>query len=865
MSDGVCCICGYPKSFKSGSYRSACVVCAVKIYFATTEPDSPEHLARKQKTFADYDGDGFDYNSCWDPKVKIAEEQFKKLQDRTQYKVGDRLQVRIKNGEAIWATVLEYRDAAQDILLYLDKDFESGIYKSWTTVDNIRIKTAQKLGIDSNKPNCFWWGDFSDAYYAGSKDISVINYERSEDKVKAPTKMHYEYNPGDRIRIKVQGGSPVWATFIEKGSESTNSLIYLDLPGADSWTTGRENRIDNLKKLGLDGKQRKCLFWGDRDNTISKRYSNNDIEVIEHQPNQKIASEYWFDCETEVQDGKKMTSMCKDHKRHNASQMKVYAAVRKDKSTEIVHICPDQHNHQEEYKWTVVFDKLIPIAVGASTSYKNGDRVQVKIDDTITWATVVDDRGHRKDKREPMLHLDHPHGGAHTGIEDDNLENIKNMGFDKTKRNFWWLEPSDKVLYHQTAQELPKEKSHTFKVGDAVKYNDETCGNAIKGHSFKIKKIVKSGEDPNYYHIYLEGISENDFWYAHRFKSLPYNIGDRLELEYMGNPSWGTVVGYETASNGKENPIVYLDTPAKGFGGSVDVFYRSQSDLQKNLFQLGLDKSATNRFWLVNGNDKIISHYSPPSGDIMGTFNIKAITAETIPLISDTVISVDNVQNTAAKDLWIDVNHASNFNVATTSNTISWDAWDKIKGEFLASFIVDPEKVNYEGKAWFGQYGNEPPKNVIPREEPEKSFGSMVKEDATSAGYRVVASQLTKGIKSALLKIMEDRGADNNKIALVQEFLDTEMGSAIIGMLLGYSLTYVPKISEDPRAQRLAGEFRVGGMTVAGNTLMDIVWQYVRNLPSPEKVRVNENEVRIAEEIEEEVEENEKSSGSSNN
>lgn len=866
MSDGVCCICGYPKAYKSGSYRSACAVCAEKIYFATTKADSPEHLERQRAIFAKYNGDGFDHNSSWDPKVKIAQEQFKKFQDRTQYKAGDRLQVRIKNGEAIWATVIEYRDASKDVLLFLDKDFETGIYHSWATMDSQRRTSLKELELDSSQPNCFWWGNFSDNYYAGSKDITVINYEPSEGKVKAPTKMHYDYTPGDRIKIKIKGGSPIWATFVEKGADNKNSLIYLDIPGMDSWITGREGRIANLQKLGLDTTQPKCLFWGDRDNTISTRYLNNDIEVIEHKPTTKLSSKYWFDCETEIQAGVEVNPTCKHRKKHDASQMKVYAALKKDKSVEIVNICPNQYNRQDEYGWKKVFDKLTPLATGRPTSYKNGDRLQVDINGHITWATVIDDIGYFGDKKQPMLHLDHPHKGAHTDIHHP--EKVKKMGFDTTKPNFWWLEKADRVLYHQI-NEGPPEAPDTFSfhVGDTVKYTEADVGNAKKDHTYKITKIDRDAEEPKFDGIYLEGGHDADWLYAYRFKKLPYAIGTRVEIEFGKKHSWATIVGYEAGNDGKEKPIVYLDTPGSGFGRDIDVFHKNSSDLTKNLTKLGLDPKSQ-KFWVVHPSDKMTVHNIVlECSDDTG-----ASKAEPGPLLidipitdnKDIVIKNVDTKNVSANDLWITFNYANDYKDVAASNTVSSDTWDKIKEELVDSFIVDPEKINYDGKTWFAQFGNEPPKNAIPK-EPEKSFGSMVKEDAASAGYRVVAGQLTKGVKSALLKFMGDRGADNNKIALVQEFLDTEIGGAFIGMLLGYSLTYAPKISEDPRAKKLAGEFRVGSMTIAGNTLMDIVWQYVRNLPSPEKVRVNEKEVRIAEDINEEVEENEKSSSSSNN
>jgi hypothetical protein len=109
---------------------------------------------------------------------------------------------------------------------------------------------------------------------------------------------------------------------------------------------------------------------------------------------------------------------------------------------------------------------------------------------------------------------------------------------------------------------------------------------------------------------------------------------------------------------------------------------------------------------------------------------------------------------------------------------------------------------------------------------------------------------------------MTDKGADESKIKAIGEMLDTEMGHALISALLGYGLTYAPKIGEDPRVQRLAGEFRVNGMATAGNVLMEAVMSYVlpsimstlSSLPLPEveQVRVAEKTVNTVVEVDEE-------------
>jgi len=105
-------------------------------------------------------------------------------------------------------------------------------------------------------------------------------------------------------------------------------------------------------------------------------------------------------------------------------------------------------------------------------------------------------------------------------------------------------------------------------------------------------------------------------------------------------------------------------------------------------------------------------------------------------------------------------------------------------------------------------------------------FFEKVKDDAGDVSYRVAAKQMSKGVKKATIKLMKDRGVDNNQLDKIIDILDSEAGEALISVLLGYGLTCVPKINKDPRAERLANEFRVGGISTAGKVAMDVAFEY---------------------------------------
>ena len=109
----------------------------------------------------------------------------------------------------------------------------------------------------------------------------------------------------------------------------------------------------------------------------------------------------------------------------------------------------------------------------------------------------------------------------------------------------------------------------------------------------------------------------------------------------------------------------------------------------------------------------------------------------------------------------------------------------------------------------------------------EQSMFDMLKQNATTAAYRVATVQMTSGVKAAIIKVMENKGQSSERIQALKEMLDTEAGSAAVSTLLGFALQYLPMVSNDPRALKLAEEFRVNGMAVAGNLVADMALEHV--------------------------------------
>jgi hypothetical protein len=107
------------------------------------------------------------------------------------------------------------------------------------------------------------------------------------------------------------------------------------------------------------------------------------------------------------------------------------------------------------------------------------------------------------------------------------------------------------------------------------------------------------------------------------------------------------------------------------------------------------------------------------------------------------------------------------------------------------------------------------------------SFMDNLKKDTVNAGYRVAATQVGKLAQNGIVIALEKKGMGNDKVAAIKDLLESEVGTALIQVLLGYGLNYVPGMKNDPRVERLAEEFRVSGTAVAGNLVVGSALEYV--------------------------------------
>jgi len=176
-------------------------------------------------------------------------------------------------------------------------------------------------------------------------------------------------------------------------------------------------------------------------------------------------------------------------------------------------------------------------------------------------------------------------------------------------------------------------------------------------------------------------------------------------------------------------------------------------------------------------------------------------------------------------NVWFDPAQYGNIqgnSTATAKAAVDKSYMDKVDQNYNNFWLIRTDKAFIKIEIKENKMSNE--KNG--QSETKPTFVEMMRTDMSSAAYRVAANQMSKGIKGAILMALEKKGTDGGKVAAIAEMLDTEVGQAAISMMIGLALTYLPHVSADPRAQRLAGEFRVESMTMVGNTLLDTVVEH---------------------------------------
>ena len=141
------------------------------------------------------------------------------------------------------------------------------------------------------------------------------------------------------------------------------------------------------------------------------------------------------------------------------------------------------------------------------------------------------------------------------------------------------------------------------------------------------------------------------------------------------------------------------------------------------------------------------------------------------------------------------------------------------------------------------------------------AFLDIIKGDAKDAGYRIAATQISKGTKAGIMAILTKQGGSSSALKAMEEMLDTAYGEALISFALGLGTHYAPIPQlQDPRVQKISEEFRIQAMSGAGNEIMSTVMEMLlpvimgalASLPAEataEKARVADHNEEIEEEL----------------
>ncbi len=194
-----------------------------------------------------------------------------------------------------------------------------------------------------------------------------------------------------------------------------------------------------------------------------------------------------------------------------------------------------------------------------------------------------------------------------------------------------------------------------------------------------------------------------------------------------------------------------------------------------------------------------------------------------------------------------------NWNIIYLNQELSFEFMEKFK-QLLKYDLSNP--------IYLGVINDAKNKNLksFLKKQANSTFWGMTKSDASKASYRIASKQITKGAKALILSLVKKQNQNAN-MKLISDFLDSEYGSSIISMLIGYGLTYTPAIQNNIKAEKLAKEFRVNGMATAGNAafqsiienILPVINDAMKTLP--EQANQNQKQEELEVEIENVAEE----------
>jgi len=123
-----------------------------------------------------------------------------------------------------------------------------------------------------------------------------------------------------------------------------------------------------------------------------------------------------------------------------------------------------------------------------------------------------------------------------------------------------------------------------------------------------------------------------------------------------------------------------------------------------------------------------------------------------------------------------------------------------------------------------------------------KTSENKISQDFSSASYRVAANQFSKIVKKTIVSLLEKEGLENTKINNIKNVLDSEIGTVLVGMSIGYLLS-IDKFKSNDKLTKLAKEFRIESTAAIGNAFIDNITKYtLLGITKETNCRISENE-----------------------
>lgn len=342
-------------------------------------------------------------------------------------------------------------------------------------------------------------------------------------------------------------------------------------------------------------------------------------------------------------------------------------------------------------------------------------------------------------------------------------------------------------------------------------------------------------------------------------------IGDRVQIPYTerclssyGNEDWiGRPEGYVNATIvgiGEFGPIAYIDDEdiGKVVGPHEQVEpYRIADRFVHN----GSVKLTNRQFWQLNEPKAFIKVHEatevkmtqPTSNEKVGlrlgdhivisrVWQNQKIPAQIVGFTKsgNPVARMVHPNYGVMSSTYIDNVHPDFAENASDPKFKYWflsakyaDEWEKNENSIFDTYNSDAFKINetVNGKVNNNSDGKG---EVIMDNNSDRKFFDMVKSDATEAAYRVASKQITKGTKTAVLSLLAKQGGSSDGLKAFAEMMDTEIGEAILSSGLGMGMTYLPlEAAQGHHVQKLAEEFRINGMSTAGNAVFETAMEYI--------------------------------------